>query len=114
MRRVTVHTAATLDPLLGRGASTFWEPPFVLLDVDHAANDAREVLWVVKGHERIECAEGVPLSRSCQQQLTADHAKRWSTYVAVKRVVVGLIRLPVRILPGVCAVRRSIRMTAES
>lgn len=73
-------TASALDKMLRRRATTFGQPTFVpsampisnrnggrhgdtfvLLDVDHPADDARIIGWVVQRHEGEERPEGVPL-----------------------------------------------------
>lgn len=74
-------TAPALDKMLRRRAATFGQPTyvpsatpisnrnggrhgdtFVLLDVDHPADDARIVGRVVQRHEGEECPESIPLS----------------------------------------------------
>ena len=100
------RTATALNPLLRGGTATLGEPALVLLDVDHTTDDARELLRVVKRHERVERAEGVPLYTRAQPLSVAHITNRMQdqpTHVAIKRVVVRLRRVPQRVLAGVCA-----------
>lgn len=50
---------------------------FVSLNIDHSANDTSEHLWIMKRHQRIQCAVSIPLSATNQQYATMVTQRHW-------------------------------------